>query len=184
MLRLAVANLVQNKTRFLLSVAGLGLALMLVLFFSAVLTGLIGRLTVYIDRAGADIWVSQEGVRTMHMSVSSLPVSVVEQVRAVEGVEKAEPLLYASSPIKAKGKEYLAYVFGVSPEASMGGPTHIKEGTGELTPGGVVIDHAIASQAGLRVGDEVIILGRPMRINRTHLRHLERSQLRRHHPGG
>ena len=68
MIRLAIRNLIQNKTRLLISVAGVGLALTLVLAFGAIFTGGQGRLTVYIDNAGADVWVSQEGVRTLHMS--------------------------------------------------------------------------------------------------------------------
>ena len=73
MFRLAFRNLTQNRPRFLLSVGGVGLALTLVLFFGAVFNGASSRLTVYIDHAGADVWVSQAGVRNMHMSSSALP---------------------------------------------------------------------------------------------------------------
>jgi len=163
-LRLAVSNLIQNKTRLLLSVGGLGLALTLVFFFDAVFAGATGRLTAYIDRAGADVWVSQAGVRTMHMSASALPASVVEEVKEVPGVEEVEPILYATEMVRAKGDEYIAYVFGVSPDASMGAASRVVEG--ELTPGPgeVIIDHAIAAQAGLGVGDQVTVLGQEMRI--------------------
>lgn len=164
MLRLAVSNLVQNKARLLISVGGLGLALTLVLFFEAVFAGATGRLTAYIDRSGADVWVSQQGVRTMHMSASSLPASIVDEVKAVPGVEQAEPILYASDTIQAKGNEYLSYVFGVSPDAAMGGPSNIVDGSAALGPGEAIIDRAIARQAGLSVGDQVVILGRPMTV--------------------
>jgi len=73
--RLAARNLIENKTRLLISVGGVGLAITLVLFFAAVFAGAQGRLTAYIDGAGADVWVSQQGVRTMHMSESALPSS-------------------------------------------------------------------------------------------------------------
>ena len=128
MFRLAVSNLVQNKTRLLISVGGVGLALTLVLFFRAVFDGAEGRLTVYIDRAGADVWVSQEGVRTMHMSESALPASVVEEVRAVPGVEQAVPILYTEGMIQANGEDYIVYVFGVPPDAPLGGPSRISDG--------------------------------------------------------
>ena len=85
MFRLAVSNLIQNKTRLLISVGGVGLALTLILFFAAVFTGVEGRLTVYIDRTGADVWVSQEGVRTMHMSESALPASISGRGRGSAG---------------------------------------------------------------------------------------------------
>ena len=128
MFRLALSNLVQNKTRLLISVGGVGLALTLVLFFRAVFDGAEGRLTVYIDRAGADVWVSQEGVRTMHMSESALPASVVEEVRAVPGVEQAVPILYTEGMIEANGEDYIVYVFGVPPNAPLGGPSRLIDG--------------------------------------------------------
>lgn len=164
MFRLAVANLVQNKTRLLISVAGVGLALTLVLFFAAIFEGAQGRLTVYIDRAGADVWVSQEGVRTMHMSESALPNSVVGEVKAVQGVEQAVPILYTEGMIEANGKDFIAYVFGVPPEAPLGGPSHIITGASFPGPGGIIIDDAIADQAGVSVGDHVTVLGRELRI--------------------
>ena len=164
MFRLAVSNLIQNKTRLLISVGGVGLALTLVLFFRAVFDGAEGRLTVYIDRAGADVWVSQEGVRTMHMSESALPASVVEEVKNVPGVEQAVPILYTEGMIEANGKDYIVYVFGVPPGAPLGGPSRIIEGAPAPGPGQIIVDHAIAAEAGLRVGDQVTALGQELRI--------------------
>ncbi len=165
MLRLAVRNLIQNKTRLLFSVGGTGLALTLVLFFGAVFAGATGRLTVYIDNSRADIWVSQEGVRTMHMSASALPASVAESVRGVPGVEEAVPILYAEDMLEAKGKRYISYVFGVPAGTSMGGPWRLIEGSPEPGPGEVVIDRAIARQAGVGVGDSMLVLGQEMTVS-------------------
>ena len=164
MFRLAVANLIQNKTRLAFSVGGVGLALTLVLFFGAVFHGAQGRLTAYIDHAGADVWVSQDGVRTMHMSQSTLPSSVTDKVKAVSGVQEAVPILYSEAVIQAGGKEFIVYVFGVSPDAPLGGPWHSVDGASQPGPGEVIIDHAIAKQAGVGVGDEVTVLGQPMKI--------------------
>ena len=164
MLHLAMANLVQNKPRFLLSVSGLGLALTLVLFFGAVFDGAQSRLTAYIDHAGADVWVSQQGVNTMHMSSSALPASVTDQVAVVPGVEQAVPILYAQDMIQAGGKDYIAYVFGVALGAPMGGPWNIVDGNSQLGPDEAIIDHAIAAKAGVGVGDLVTVLGRDVRV--------------------
>lgn len=164
MFRLALRNLIQNKTRLLVSVAGLGLALALVLFFAAVFDGAMSRLTVYIDRAGADVWVSQDGVRTMHMSASALPASATDQVKQVQDVQAAVPILYATDMIQAKGKEYIAYIFGVPDNASLGRPPNVVDGAAMPGPGEIIIDHAIAAQAGLRVGDEVTVLGQQLKI--------------------
>jgi putative ABC transport system permease protein len=159
MFRLAWLNLVQNKTRLVISTGGLALALTLVLFFDAVMTGAAGRLTVYIDRAGADIWVSQEGVRAMHMSASAIPASVTDQVAAIEGVDEAVPILYATEMIRAGGKEYIAYVFGL-PEGATLGQAWVVEGSSPLRPDEIVIDRSIASTAGVGLGESVSVFGR------------------------
>ena len=164
MFRLALRNLIQDKTRLAFSVGGLGLALTLILFFGAVFTGAMSRLTVYIDRAGADLWVSQEGVQTMHMSQSSLPASVAGKVKQVQGVQEAVPILYATDLVQANGQEYISYVFGVPENAPLGKPLGIVEGAAMPGPGEAIIDHSIASPAGLHVGDEVTILGQQLKI--------------------
>lgn len=164
MFRLAVANLIQNKTRLLISVGGVGLALTLVLFFNAIFSGAQGRLTAYIDSAGADVWVSQEGVRTMHMSESALPAAVAEKVSAVQGVDQAVPILYTEGMIEANGKDFIVYVFGVPADAPLGGPSRMPGGATDPGPGEIVIDHAIASQAGVGIGDQVTVLGQQMTI--------------------
>lgn len=164
MFRLAVANLVQNKTRLLLSVGGVGLALTLVLLFDAIFTGAEGRLTVYIDHAGADVWVSQQGVQTMHMSESALPASVIDNVKAVPGVEEAVPILYTSDILEANGKENISYVFGVPANAPMGAPWQIVEGASQPGPGEIILDHAIAQLLGVGIGDKVKAIGQQMKV--------------------
>lgn len=164
MFRLAVRNLLQNKTRLLISVGGLGLALTLVLMFHAIFAGASGRLTLYIDRAGADVWVSQEGVKTMHMSVSALPASVADKVRSVPGVQEAMPLLYASDLIQTNDGDYPAYVFGLPANAPLGRPWKIVDGTATAGAGEVIIDDSISRKAGLDVGDQVTVLGRQLKI--------------------
>ena len=164
MFRLAIKNLTQNKTRLVVSVGGLGLALTLVLFFGAVFDGAMSRLTLYIDKAGADVWVSQEGVQTMHMSASFLPAALTDEVKRVPGVREAMPVLYATDMIDANGKEYISYVFGIPDNAPMGRPWDIVEGAAMPGPGEVIIDHSIAASAGLRTGDEVTVLGQQMKI--------------------
>jgi len=56
----ALRNLVQNKIRLVISMGGVALALSLILALDAIMTGVEGRLTAYIDNSGADVFVSTE----------------------------------------------------------------------------------------------------------------------------
>lgn len=158
MLHLAHRNLFQSRAKALMAMGGVALAFMLIFSLDAVLAGLEGRIASFIERAGADVWVAQPGVRNMHMASSTVPRGVVDQVAAVPGVETAMPIRYLTNVIVAKDKQYVAYVIGLPDGATMGAPTNVVSGDAEPKAGEVVIDGALR-QEGARVGDIVRILG-------------------------
>lgn len=164
MLRLALRNLLQNKTRLIVSVGGVALALTLMLALDAIFVGAQQRLSVFIDESGADVLVSQRGVRTMHMSASVLPVSVVNELRQVPGVATAEPILYVASPVVLGSRRAPAYVIGIAPGATLGIPWRVADGAAAPRAGEAIIDWQIAREAGAHVGDPVQILGRGLTI--------------------
>ena len=87
--------LFSERRRALLGIAGITVSLLLMLTLDAIFAGATRQLTRYIDSSPAAVFVSQTGVRTMHMSTSVLPAAVVNDVRAVPGVAAAVPILYA-----------------------------------------------------------------------------------------
>lgn len=156
---LARRGLARNRVRLLVSVGGVALALSLTLALDAIYAGVANQLTTYIDRSGADVWVSQPGVRNLHMVASWLPDSVIGQVRAVDGVAEAAPILYSTDTITAGDESTVAYVIGTRADAPMGGPSEVVEGSGRVGPGEVIIDRGFARKAGVTLGDVVTVLG-------------------------
>lgn len=161
---LAGRNLARNRVRLLVSVGGVALALSLSLALDAIYAGVANQLTAYIDRAGADVWVSQAGVRNLHMVASWLPDSVTDEVRAVDGVAEATPILYSTDTIAAGNERAVAYVIGLPPGAGVGGPWRIVEGADRPGSGEVIVDRGFARRAGASIGDRVTILGGEARI--------------------
>ena len=161
---LARRNLVRSRVRLIVSIGGVALALTLVLALDAIFEGVSRQLTSYIDRSGASVWVAQSGVRNLHMVASWLPGPVTDEVRGVDGVAQAEPILYATDSIAAGEEESWAYVIGLTPSASMGVPWDVVEGSGRPGPGEAVIDARFARRAGVGLGDAVMLLGRDFRI--------------------
>lgn len=159
MLHLARRNLFQNRIRAVVSVGGVALALMLVLALDAILTGMEQRLTLYIDRSGADLFVAQAGVRNMHMASSSLPARTVEAVARVPGVAMDQPILYLTNVMVVGDERALVYVIGVPAGATMGIPWQVTAGTPLPQPGSAVIDRGVAAAAGVGLGDRVALLG-------------------------
>jgi putative ABC transport system permease protein len=163
-LLLARRNLARNRVRLLVSVGGVALALSLTLALDAVYAGVANQLTRYIDRAGADVWVAQAGVRNLHMVASWLPDSVTEEVRAVAGVADATPILYSTDTIAAREERAVAYVIGLPADTSMGGPWNVVEGSNRVGPGEIIVDRGFARKARVSIGDTVTVLGGEARI--------------------
>ncbi|RIK53710.1 MAG: hypothetical protein DCC59_06190 [Chloroflexi bacterium] len=164
MIRLAFRNLFQNKARLVISVGGVSLALLLILALDAIFTGVERQNTAYIDNSGADIFVAQKDVRNMHMAFSSLPISVVDDVKAVDGVEEVTPILYLSNMIVVGEERTLAYVIGLPEDASMGAPWKMDSGKAIPESGEAIIDRRVAQKAGVEIGDTVEILAREFTV--------------------
>lgn len=161
---LARRNLTRNRVRLVASVGGVALALSLTLALDAIYAGVANQLTTYIERAGADVWVAQSGVRNLHMVASTLPASVVDEVRAADGVDAVTPILEATDTVAAGDERAVVYVIGLPPEASMGGPWAVAEGSARVGPGEIIVDRSFAAKAGVTIGDTVEVLGGTARI--------------------
>ncbi|HEY6013132.1 MAG TPA: ABC transporter permease, partial [Candidatus Limnocylindrales bacterium] len=130
----------------------------------AIFAGVSNQLTAYIDRAGADVWVSQAGVRNLHMVASFVPATVTAEIQAVDGVAQVTPILEATDSVAAGEERAVVYVVGLPPGATMGKPWDVVEGSAEVHPGEIVVDQGFARRADLGIGDQVTILGRDARI--------------------
>ena len=163
-LLLARRGLGRSRVRLAASVGGVALALSLTLSLDAIYAGVANQLTSYIDRAGADVWVAQSGVRNLHMVASWMPEAVTDETRAVDGVAEATPILYSTDTITASAERSVAYVIGLPAGAPMGGPWEVVEGSAQVGRGEIIVDRGFAQKAGVTLGDSVGVLGGEARI--------------------
>lgn len=161
---LARKNLFQDRRRALLSLTGVGFALVLVLVLQGVFAGAMHQVTAYIRSSPADVFVAQEDVRTMHMSVSALPAETVDAVRGVDGVAWAEGLRYTTAAVEAGDDRRLTYVFGYDTATGRAGPKRITDGRAPAA-GEIVVDRTAARELAVGVGDTVTVLGEAFRIS-------------------
>lgn len=161
---LARRNLFQDRRRAALSVLGVAASLLLVLVLNGVFSGSMRMVTNYIDDSPADVFVSQAGVRTMHMSITSLPADTVDRVRAVPGVAWAEPLRYTTGLVAKGDSREITYVFGYEPATGRAGPRSITNGAAPGR-GQVLVDEAAANELDIHVGDTVEVLGAQLSVS-------------------
>lgn len=160
---LARHNLFQDRRRAALSVAGLAVALLLVLVLNGIFAGAIQQVTAYLRNTPADVIVSQRGVRTMHMSASALPEDTAEQILQVRGVATADAIRYTSATLHGRDGSHLAYVIGYDARAGRAGPWDLVRGR---TPrsGQIVLDEVAADHLGADLGGTVEVLGREFEV--------------------
>ncbi|VAW43470.1 hypothetical protein MNBD_CHLOROFLEXI01-547 [hydrothermal vent metagenome] len=164
MIHLAWRNLFQSRTQFFLGVGGVALALLLMLALDALMAGSEKDLVAYIEGVGADIFVSQEGVKNMHMASSAITYRDLTLASHAKGVTNASPILYTTGVVKTEGADVLSYIIGFDPDEPLGGPQTVVAGTAVLQPDEVIIDDAIARSQELSLGDEVEIMGKSFTI--------------------
>ena len=153
---LARRNLFQNKTRLLLSAAGVALSVMLILVLNGFLSGVYRQATAYLDSTPGSVVVAQEGVRNFFAANSVLPSGTVESVRETGGVSRAIPIAFQFVIFELHDEKQGAQVVGYEPGAG-GGPWELSEGRSVRADDELVADRALAETHGISVGDEISV---------------------------
>jgi putative ABC transport system permease protein len=160
---LAYRNLVKDMTRLALSVGGVGLAIMLVLLLSGLLSGSYRQVTAYLDHSPGEIVLAQQGVSNMLGATSLLPPAAADEAAATAGTANAVPILSQFVILDLHGKKQPAYLIGFDPERG-GGPWRMASGRAPAADDEVVLDRVLAERHGLSTGDSLDILGQTFGI--------------------
>ena len=156
-------NLFAERRRAMLGIAGVAVALLMILVLDGIVDGATRQLTRYIDTSPASVFVAQRGVTNMHMASSALPLADVATIRALPGVSWADPILYAPDTLASTRGRQLTYLIGYLP-GRRGGPVRLTAGR-EPGSGQIVLDERGAQNLHLGVGDSVRALGRSWKIS-------------------
>jgi putative ABC transport system permease protein len=161
---LARRSLLRDRVRLALSVGGFGFAVLLVLLLRGIMDGTVAKSTTYIDRVGADVFVSGAGVRNMALSSSALPASVVADLARAPGVERSSGILRMEVMASGPEAQMPAVLLGYEPGQSPGGPWKLQAGRSLAGPGEAVIDGVLAGEVGAELGSTVQVGGKPLRV--------------------
>ena len=92
MVSLARKNLLHDRLRFAITIAGVSFAVTLVLVQVGLFMGLLGKSTVTIENSTADIWITSKETPNVDFA-HTFPETTVLRVRGVPGVERADNLI-------------------------------------------------------------------------------------------
>lgn len=151
-----------DRRRASLTVLGVAASLMLVLILDGIFAGAVDRVTYYIRTSPAEVFVSQTGVRTMHMSASTLADDTSARVARVPGVAWTAPIAFVSGSVAGPRGRQLSYLFGYDTRTGRGGPTRLVAGRAPGV-GEAVIDEQAADRLGIELGDSFTVMGKLVR---------------------
>jgi putative ABC transport system permease protein len=113
-MNLAIRDIRHNLGRFLLTTAGIGLLLMVVMGMGGIYRGLIEEATLLIDRIDADLWVVQGDTRGPFAEVSRIPRNLEERVRGIPGVASTRVFVSHTVQRTHRGRPLRMVVQGLS----------------------------------------------------------------------
>ena len=167
MVSLARKNLLHDRLRFAITVAGVAFAVTLVLVQVGLFMGLLAKATVTIEHATADIWVTSKNTPNVDFA-HTFPETAALRVRGVPGVERADNLIVSFMNIQLpNGALEGALVYALEDFSAWQLPWKVPEGSpADLRRGySLLMDRSAELRYGpFKVGEQREILGRRFRI--------------------
>ena len=167
MVSLARKNLLHDRLRFVITVAGVAFAVTLVLVQVGLFMGLLDKSTVTIRHASADLWITSHNTPNVDFA-RTFPETAVLRARSVAGVERADNLIVSFMNIQLpNGALEGALVYALEDFRAWRLPWNVPEGAPEDLRRGysLLMDRSAALRYGaFTVGEQREILGRRFRI--------------------
>jgi putative ABC transport system permease protein len=155
-------NLLAEKGRLAMSVAGVACAVLLVLLVVSLYRGWSDAARVLDDLPG-DVWVAQQGTRDPFRSASTLPDGFEDELLAIPGVRAAVPVLARRIGFDHEGRSLDVFFMALDARLREAWPASIRERF-LPGPGEVVIDSVLEREARLSVGDALGVDGTALEV--------------------
>lgn len=167
MVDLALKMILDDKTRFGITVLGVGFAVALVLTQVGLFFGLLENASITIDRLDADLWVTARNTPNVDFA-NPFPESYVHRVRSIPGVARADNLIvwYAFVSLPSGAKEQVEF-YGLDDYPAWGYPWDVVSGDpSDLRRGRfALLDESAERRFGaFEVGDHREFSGRRLEI--------------------
>lgn len=153
-----VKILFSQRTRFALTVIGISLCVILMLFLFGVYEGVADGSVDYIRENKADLWILQRNSTNILRGTSILPLKEKELIEQNANVQSVSPVLLLISTISNSDNHSTIFLAGYNPEAGLGGPPEIIKGRNVISDNEIVLDNSFAVKNGFNPGDKVFIL--------------------------
>ena len=155
MLTLARKNLVKEKVRLAISIAGVAFAVALIVLLRGLYLAYENKVADYYDAMHVDGWVLQKGSANLLFSYSILPLKMSEQLEKIYGVREVIPYTARQMGFKIDDEKVILRIVGFNPDRAESGPGPLAmdSGTRDINDDQIIVDRVFARQNGVRLGD-------------------------------
>jgi putative ABC transport system permease protein len=152
-----IKTIIHPRIRFVLTILGIALCAILMLFLLAIYRGASEGSVGYVRESRADLWILQKHSTNILRSSSLLPASIGLIIQKVDGIESAAPVFFILSSVNtAKGPATL-YLTGYDIKTGIGGPPDIFKGNSVTKDNEIVLDRSFASKYNINIGDNLYV---------------------------
>lgn len=155
MLTYAFRTATRRPLRSALTIGGVALCIILMLFLLSIYRGVAEGSVEYIRQNKGDVWVLQEYATNILRGSSILSTGHGTLLREIPTVQAASPILFLLSSISNHGRTATVYLTGYDLASGVGAPPHIMAGRGIEDDGEMVLDYSFAAKMDFSVGDFV-----------------------------
>ncbi|MCK5353105.1 ABC transporter permease [bacterium] len=149
--------LTSQPMRLAITVAGISLCIVLMLFLLAAYYGVADGSVDYIRKNRADLWVLSSNAWNILRGSSILFTADAFDIQQIQGVKSVSSVLFLLTGIRKGDQQATVYLAGFDPEADLGGPPHIYEGRSVKSDKEIVLDKDFAIKFDLSLGESVKI---------------------------
>jgi len=164
MVPVARRNLLSEKGRLAISVAGVAFAVLLTLLVLSLYRGWSG-IGGLIARLPGDVWITQEGTTGPFNSSSYLPAEGAAALARIPGVQVVMPVYARESAFEQDGKALRVFFMALDAPEGLALPQDVRDRFFP-EPGRVNIDTVFAGEAGVGVGDTLNVHGHELIVAR------------------
>lgn len=154
----AIRILVNQPIRLILTIGGISLCMILILFLMGVYRGVADGSVEYIRENNADFWILQKNSTNILRGTSILRAQSEQTIRLNVNVEEVSPVLLLLTNITSYRGNSTVFLAGYNPNQKLGGPPKIKTGRSIESSNEIVIDQSYAKKYNYKIGDNIIIL--------------------------
>jgi putative ABC transport system permease protein len=153
----ALRLLRSQPMRLVLTIGGVALCVVLMLFLLSIYRGVADGSVDYIRERKTDLWVLQQNSTNILRGFSILQRGHGVLLSEISGVQSISPILFLLSTVRRNDRSASIFLTGYDPTNNIGAPRTLSEGRQIVSDSEIVIDKAFAAKMKLRIGQNIQI---------------------------